>query len=65
LAVFMDGFPQRGVDTKDLSARIQHPIRFRPKMGRSAYGNEATIRADICDVVLSARQMGEGILLKN
>lgn len=56
LAVFLDGLTQRGVETKDLSERIRNPIRFTPARGRSAYGYEATILADICDVVLAARK---------
>lgn len=56
LAVFLDGLAQRGVETKDLAARIRNPIKINPGTGRSAYGYEATILADICDVVLAARQ---------
>lgn len=57
LAVFMDNLHTKGIDIKDLAARIRNPIEFRPPVGgRSAYGYEATILADICDVVLSARK---------
>lgn len=48
---------EKGLDTKDLAARIRNPIRFFPPGGgRDAYGFEATILADICDVILAARK---------
>jgi hypothetical protein len=44
---------------KALTAMIEEPIRFHPPGGgSSAYGYPATILADICDVVLSARKAG-------
>jgi hypothetical protein len=46
-------------DGKNLTARISNPIRFiPPAYGRSAFGYEATVLADICEVVLAARQAG-------
>jgi hypothetical protein len=60
---FVDGLAQKGVDVKDLAARIRNPIKFRfPGGGRPAYGYEATILADLCDVILAAREMGAGAL---
>jgi hypothetical protein len=57
MAGFIDALGQKGVDTRDLAARIRNPIKFRPPGGgRPAYGFEATILADICDVVLAARK---------
>ncbi|MDX2258014.1 MAG: P63C domain-containing protein [Hyphomicrobiaceae bacterium] len=57
MAGFVEGLAKKGIDIKDLSARIRNPIRFRfPGGGRTAYGLEATILADICDVVLTARK---------
>mgnify|MGYP001586362284 CR=1 FL=1 len=57
LAVFFDGLAAKGIDVKDLPARIRNPIRFIPPWGGSvAYGFEALILADICDAVLAARQ---------
>lgn len=45
--------------SKELSALIENPIKFRyPGGGNPAYGYPATILADICDVVLSARKAG-------
>ncbi len=42
--------------SKELADRINNPIKFVPLNGGIAYGYEATILADICDVVLAARQ---------
>ena len=56
LAVFLDSLAQKGIDVKDLPARIRNPIKFRFGGGRTAYGYEATILADICDIVLAARK---------
>lgn len=56
LAVLFDSLAEKGIDCKDLAGRIRTPILFRPTHGgRLAYGYEATILADICDVVLEAR----------
>lgn len=58
LAVFIDGLASKGIDIKDLASRIRNPIRFRPPgINAMAYGYEATILADICDVILAARQV--------
>lgn len=60
---FVDALAQKGVDVKDLAARIRNPLKFRfPGGGRPAYGYEATILADLCDVILGAREMGPGYL---
>jgi hypothetical protein len=65
LAVFFDGLSNRGFDVKDLTARMREPIKFLPPGGgRTAYGYEATILADICDVILAARKQGN-VLLPN
>jgi hypothetical protein len=59
MAGFIDSLSQKGVDVKDLAARIRSPIKLRfPGGGRTAYGFEATILADICDAVLAARKQG-------
>jgi hypothetical protein len=58
LAVFFDTLASKGTEIKDLSTRIRSPIGFKPPGGSRAYGFEATILADICDVILSARQSG-------
>lgn len=56
IAVFLEGLGSKGLEVNDLIARIKNPIRFLPPHGgRVAYGYEATILADICDVALRAR----------
>jgi hypothetical protein len=65
LAQFVEGLAEKGVDCADLAVRIRNPILFRyNKAGKSAYGYEATILADICDAVLAARLKG-GVLAPN
>ncbi len=60
LAQFVEGLAEKGVDCKDLAARIRNPILFRRKTGGAiVYGYEATILADICDAVLAARKKGD------
>jgi hypothetical protein len=45
--------------SKELAVLIENPIKFRSLGGgKSAYGYPATILADICDAVLSARKAG-------
>ena len=49
----------QGAELSVLSARIQNPIEFQPpRGGRTAFGYEATILADICEAVLAARKAG-------
>lgn len=56
LAVLFDSLAEKGLQSRELAARIRDPILFRPtRGGRLAYGYEATILADICDLVLEAR----------
>jgi len=56
LADLMNRFASKGIDNKDLTARMKQPIEFRPlRGGRSAFGYEALVLADICDVTLAAR----------
>ena len=57
-AHFMGQFELKVADGKDLTARLSNPIRFTPPFGRSGFGYEATVLADICEVVLAARQAG-------
>ena len=44
--------------SNDLIERTANPIRFRTARGGLAYGYEATILADLCEVVLAAREAG-------
>lgn len=48
--------------SKDLIDRTANPIKFRTTKGSLAYGYEATVLADLCEAVLSAR--AEGVLQK-
>lgn len=58
-AKFLGQYERNVPDGKDLTARISNPIRFlAPGQGRSVYGYEATVLADICEVILAARQAG-------
>ena len=41
-----------------LSERMKNPIKFRLPFGGAAFGLEATILADVCDVILAARKAG-------
>ena len=62
MAVFVDAIAKKGLDVKDLTARIRSPIRFRPPGGGpTAFGYEATVLADLCDAILAAREKG-GVL---
>lgn len=49
--------------TTELLWKLKNPIKFRTPKGPTAHGYEATILADICDAVLSARKAGK--LLKS
>lgn len=58
LTKFINTKAIRGYVDEDLENAITNPIRFRTITGADAYGYEATILADICDVVLEARKEG-------
>lgn len=50
-------FGKTTAELKVLSARLSSPIEFKPPHGgRTAFGYEATILADICDAILSLRK---------
>lgn len=60
MASLVSALEAKGVDTKDLAARIKKPILFSPPGGgRAAFGYEATLLADLCDVILEARREGK------
>ena len=61
MAQFVDSLGEKGVDIKDLSARLRDPIKFIMPHGGMAYGYEATILADVCDVILAARKQGAAV----
>ena len=57
IGVFLNRILDKGIQINDLSVRIENPIVFRPSHGgRTAHGYEATILADICDVVFEANK---------
>jgi hypothetical protein len=57
IALFLSRIEGKGLDNKDLIARIRNPIEFQPtRGGRSAFGYEATALADLCDAILAARK---------
>jgi hypothetical protein len=58
LATFFERLSEKGIDCGNLAVRIRSPILFRPPIGKTAYGYDATILADICDAVLAAREAG-------
>jgi len=43
-------------DIASLAARLQNPVEFITPWGKTAFGYEATILADICDAILEARK---------
>lgn len=55
-ADIVSGLMRKGIDCKDLLNSIMNPIHFRPVTGGRAYGYEATVLADLCDVILAARE---------
>jgi len=56
MAEFIGSLERKGIDTKELTARLSSPIEFQPPGGgRTAYGYPAEVINDICDVVLAAR----------
>ena len=59
MAVLMGSLDKKGIDIKDLTARIDTPIRFSPMGGGTAFGYEATILPDICAVVIEAARAGK------
>lgn len=62
IVLFVDSLAKKGIDDKDLAVRMRNPIKFRfPGGGSVAFGYEATILADLCDIVLAAREKG-GVL---
>jgi len=69
LASFALSISEKSLKNRDLAARstalserLKTPIRFRPPFGPPVFGYEATLLADLCDVILEARS--EGLLQK-
>ena len=66
MVVFLGSLAEKSKDNnnisvraRELSERVKNPIQFRLQSGgRTIYGYEATILADICDLILAARREG-------
>ncbi len=59
ISVLMGGLAEKGLNTRDLIARANSPIRFVPSTGGNiADGYNATILPDICAVLIDAGQKG-------
>lgn len=54
------GLEAKGIDIRDLIARIEVPIRFIPPHGgNAAHGYEADILPDLCAVMIEAGRLGK------
>lgn len=58
LSNFLSGKVLAPFVPEELDASIAEPIKFRRPKGADTYGYDATILADICEVVLKAREHG-------
>ena len=59
MAGFLRLIERKGIQINDLMARITPPIEFQPlRGGRTAYGYEAEILPDLCNVVVEAWRAG-------
>lgn len=52
----MTRLAENGIDTRNLTARANSPIRFIQPQGGIADGYDATILPDICAVLIDAGQ---------
>jgi hypothetical protein len=59
IAELMDQLQRKGIDTNELSARANSPIRFVLPGGGLADGYDAKILPDICAVFITAAQKGK------
>lgn len=57
IARFIGGFERKGLKISNLSARMEL-IEFQPPTGRTAYGYQATLLVDLCNLILKARDAG-------
>lgn len=59
LVGFMSRFGDNVPEIRTIAARLMSPLVFQPQRGgRTAFGFEATILADICEAILAARKKG-------
>lgn len=67
LASFAASIAEKSTENNELVVRgraltesLQKPVKFRvPGQGRPVYGYEATVLADLCDLILAARAAGK------
>ena len=60
IVTLLESLTSKGIEINDLMVRIKNPVKFYSTAGgRETYGFEATILADICDVILLARKEGK------
>lgn len=58
-ANFLSIYDENSEKAREIAARILAPIEFMPlRAGRSVFGYEATLLADICEMVLNERHRG-------
>ena len=55
---FMNLLERKSININDLMARANDPVEFQPVTGRTALGYPATLLVDVCNVVLTARDVG-------
>lgn len=59
MARFIERLERKGVNAKDLMARINKPILFQPTHGgRLAFGYEAEVLPEVCEFVLECHDKG-------
>jgi hypothetical protein len=59
IVALLTGLASKGLEIKDLIARVSHPIRFIPPHGGNpADGYEATILPDVCAAIIEAGRLG-------
>src|SRR5258708_14986074 len=62
IAKFVQKIEDKLSVSNDLSARMKSPVLFMPlRGGNPAYGNEATNLIDLCELLLKARDRGQGL----
>lgn len=60
IAIFLNRLGNKGIEINNLMARIKKPIIFMPTHGgRTGHGYEATVLADVCDVIFEANKQGK------
>ena len=59
IAEFIGSLDGKGIDTKDLAARLNSAMEFQPPGGgRTAFAYPATLLVDLCTIILEARDAG-------